>query len=73
MSMQNDVTHSVKMLIEGIKPLVEKNIKTAVRQNMLTIDEQKIPGICRLINDTIDQGLVEGSDLLINTLKQYSK
>jgi len=71
--MQNDVTHSVKMLIEGIKPLVEKNIKTAVRQNMLTIDEQKIPGICRLINDTIDQGLVEGSDLLINTLKQYSK
>jgi len=71
--MQNDVTHSVKVLIEGIKPLVEKNIKTAVRQNMLTIDEQKIPGICRLINDTIDQGLVEGSDLLINTLKQYSK
>jgi len=71
--MQNDVTHSVKMLIEGIKPLVEKNIKTAVRQNMLTIDEQKIPGICRLINDTIDHGLVEGSDLLINTLKQYSK
>ena len=73
MSMHTDVTYSVKMMIEGLKPLIEKNLNTAVRNNMLTIDQEKIPWIVKLVQDTIDQGFVEGSDQLINTLKRYSK
>ena len=73
MSMHTDVTYSVKMMIEGLKPLIEKNLNTAVRNNMLTIDQEKIPGIVKLVQDTIDQGFVEGSDQLINTLNHYAK
>ena len=73
MSMHTDVTYSVKMMIEGLKPLIEKNLNTAVRNNMLTIDQEKIPGIVKLVQDTIDQGFIEGSDQLINTLNHYAK
>ena len=73
MSLQSDVSYGVKMLIEGIKPLVEKNLREAVNNKMLTLDEEKIPGITKLIHDTIDQGFIEGSDLLVNVIKRHSK
>ena len=73
MSLQSDVSYGVKMLIEGIKPLVEKNLREAVSNKMLTLDEEKIPGITKLIHDTIDQGFIEGSDLLVNVIKRHSK
>jgi hypothetical protein len=73
MSLQSDVSYGVKMMIEGIKPLVEKNLREAVSNKMLTLDEEKIPGITKLIHDTIDQGFIEGSDLLVNVIKRHSK
>ena len=72
MSLQSDVTYSVKMLVENIKPLIETNLRRAVRNEMLTLDESKIPGITKLVHDTIDQGFVEGSDMLVNSLKRYA-
>tara|TARA_R110002124_G_scaffold266942_1_gene433985 strand:- start:122 stop:340 length:219 start_codon:yes stop_codon:yes gene_type:complete len=71
--MQTDITYSVKVMVDSMKPLIEKNLNTAVRNNMLTIDEDKIPGIVKLVQDTIDQGFIEGSDQLINTLNHYAK
>ena len=68
MSLQSDVSYGVKMMIEGIKPLVEKNLREAVSNKMLTLDEEKIPGITKLVHDTIDQGFIEGSDLLVNVI-----
>jgi len=59
-------------MIEGIKPLVEKNLRIAVRAKSLTIDEGRIPGITKLVHDTIDQGFIEGSDLLINAIKRHT-
>ena len=73
MSLQSDVSYGVKMMIEGIKPLVEKNLREAVSNKMLTLDEEKIPGITKLVHDTIDQGFIEGSDLLVNVIKRHSK
>jgi hypothetical protein len=73
MSLQSDVSYGVKMLIEGIKPLVEKNLREAVNNKMLTLDEEKIPGITRLVHDTIDQGFIEGSDLIVNVIKRHTK
>ena len=73
MSLQSDVSYGVKMMIEGIKPLVEKNLREAVSNKMLTLEEEKIPGITKLIHDTIDQGFIEGSDLLVNVIKRHSK
>ena len=73
MSLQSDVSYGVKMMIEGIKPLVEKNLREAVNNKMLTLDEEKIPGITRLVHDTIDQGFIEGSDLIVNVIKRHTK
>ena len=44
-----------------------------MNNNMLTIDKEKIPGICKLANDSIDQAFIEKSDLLINALRRHSK
>ena len=73
MSLQSDITYSVKQLTQEIKVQIERNLITAVANNMLTIDQERIPGICKLANDSIDQALMEKSDLLVNTIKAYSK
>ncbi len=73
MSLQNDVTYSVKAIIEEIKAQIERNFNSAVNNNMLTIDNEKIPGICKLANDSVDQAFIEKSDLLINALRRHSK
>jgi hypothetical protein len=73
MSLQRDITYSVKQLTQEIKVQIERNLVMAVASKMLTIDQEKIPGICKLANDSIDQALMEKSDLLVNTIKAYSK
>ena len=73
MSLQSDITYSVKQLTQEMKVQIERNLVMAVANNMLTIEQEKIPGICKLANDSIDQALMEKSDLLINTIKAYSK
>ena len=73
MSLQSDITYSVKQLTQEMKVQIERNLVIAVANSMLTIDEEKIPGICKLANDSIDQALMEKSDLLVNTIKAYSK
>ena len=47
MSLQSDVTYSVKSIIEEVKAQIERNLNTAVNNNMLTVDKEKIPGICK--------------------------
>ena len=73
MSLQSDITYSVKQLTQEMKVQIERNLVMAVASKMLTIDQEKIPGICKLANDSIDQALMEKSDLLVNTIKAYSK
>ena len=73
MSLQSDITYSVKQLMQEIKVQIERNLISAVANNMLTIDQEKIPGICKLANDSIDQALMEKSDLLVNAIKAHSK
>ena len=73
MSLQNDVTYSVKAIIEEVKAQIERNFNTAINNNMLTIDKEKLPAICNLANDSVDQAIIEKSDLLINALRRHSK
>ena len=40
---------------------------------MITVDPEKIPGLTRLMSDTVDQALTNGSDYLLNVLKYHSK
>jgi len=71
--MQTDVTAGVKQLVGTIKLQIEKNLSEATRRNMISIDNNKIPGLTKIINDAIDQGFVEGSDMFINALNAHAK
>ena len=56
-----------------VKAQIERNLNTAVNNNMLTVDKEKIPGICKLACDSVDQAFIEKSDLLVNALARHSK
>tara|TARA_Y100001938_G_C8085864_1_gene431983 strand:- start:1101 stop:1322 length:222 start_codon:yes stop_codon:yes gene_type:complete len=73
MSLQSDITYSVKQIIEEVKAQIERNLHTAVNNDMLTLDRDKIPGICKLASDSVDQAFVEKSDLLVNAISRHSK
>ena len=71
--MQSDVTEGVKQLMGTIKLQIEKNLNEATRRNMISIDYSKVPGLTRIINDAVDQGFVDGSDMFINALNAHAK
>ena len=71
--MQSDVTEGVKQLMGTIKLQIEKNLNEATRRNMISIDSSKVPGLTRIINDAVDQGFVDGSDMFINALNAHAK
>jgi hypothetical protein len=73
MSMQSDVTEGVKQLMGTIKLQIEKNLNEATRRNMISVDPTKVPGLTRIINDAVDQGFVDGSDMFINALNAHAK
>ena len=73
MSLELDVMQGVKKVLDQSKMLFEKNLRTAISRKMLTVDHDKIPGICQLMSETIDQSMANESDLLVNTLSSYSK
>tara|TARA_R110000803_G_scaffold36616_2_gene78651 strand:+ start:7101 stop:7322 length:222 start_codon:yes stop_codon:yes gene_type:complete len=71
--MQSDVTEGVKQLMGTIKLQIEKNLNEATRRNMISVDSTKVPGLTKIINDAVDQGFVEGSDMFINALNAHAK
>jgi len=73
MSLESDVSYSVKVLVNKIKAQVQINLNKAVEQGHLTLEEGKVEGVNRLIQNTVDQAFVEGSELLTNTLRAHSK
>ena len=73
MSMHSDVTYAVREMIKAIKIQFEKNINSACQNGQLTLEDEKIPGICQLVNDSVDQAFMEESERLVNTLRAYSR
>lgn len=73
MSLESDAMFGVRKITDEIKRAYEKNLKTAVDREMITIESEKIPGLTQLMNDAVDQALVNGSDYLLNVLKHHSR
>ena len=73
MSLESDVSYSVKSLVDTIKATVNSNLKKAVQNGQLTLEEERIVGVSLLVQNSIDQAFIEGSDLLTNTLRAHSK
>ena len=73
MSTETDVMLGVRKMVDAIKYRLDHNLKTAVGNKMLTLDESKIPGLCKIMEDAVDQGFSEGTELLVNTLQALSR
>ena len=72
MSLETDVGYAINKMVSTIKERIEENLKLAVGNKMLTLEEQKIPGIAKLMKESVDQGFIQGTELLTNTLRAYS-
>jgi hypothetical protein len=73
MSLESDVSYSVKSLVDTIKATVNSNLRKAVQNGQLTLEQEKIEGVSLLVQNSIDQAFIEGTDLLTNTLRAHSK
>ena len=73
MSAENDVIYTVKMITSKMKLQVKNNITRAVQSNMLSIDDEKIEGICMIVNDAMDQAFNENAESIANTVRAYSR
>ncbi len=73
MSAENDVLQSAKLISSKMKLQVKSNLTRAVRQNMLTIDQEKVAGICRIVDDAIDQAFNENAESIANAVKAHVK
>ena len=73
MSAENDVVQSAKLISSKMKLQVKSNLARAVRQNMLTIDHEKVEGICRIVDDAIDQAFNENAETIANAVKAHVK
>ena len=45
----------------------------AVQGNMLSIDSEKIEGICMIVNDAMDQAFNENAESIANTVRAHTK
>ena len=73
MSLEKDVSFSVKTLVDNIKATVQNNLNEAVQKGMITLEDNKVEGVNRLVQSSIDQAFVTGTELLTNTLSSYTR
>ena len=73
MSLERDVSYSVKTLVDAIKSTVQNNLNEAVQKGMLTLEDNKVEGVNRLVQNSIDQAFSTGTELLTNTLSSYER
>ena len=49
MSLEKDVSFSVKTLVDNIKATVQNNLNEAVQKGMITLEDNKVEGVNRLV------------------------
>ena len=50
-----------------------KALNEAVQKGMLTLEDNKVEGVNRLVQNSIDQAFTTGTELLTNTLSSYER
>ena len=73
MSTEADVMVGVRRMLERVKQTLRENLSNAVNNGHITIEPEKLPGLNQIVEGAVDQGFIEGSELLTNTLQAYSK
>lgn len=73
MSFENEINSSVKGMVESIKNTVMENIVHVVRKGDLTIDENKLPGLDKIIRESVDQAFANSSFVFLKVVSKYSE
>ncbi len=73
MSTEADIMVGVRRMLESVKNTLKSNLANAVNNGHITIDSDKLPGLNQILDEAVDQGFIEGSELLSNTLQAYSR
>lgn len=73
MSFETEVMRDIKGLSESIKATIMENVVRAVRSGKYTIEDNKLPGLDKIVRDSVDQTLANSSRNITETLKKYSK
>jgi len=73
MSAESDVIHSVKLVSSKMKLQVKSNLTKAIQRNMLSVEQEKLPGICMIVEDAIDQAFNENAATIVNAVKAHTR
>ena len=73
MSLQSDVMYAVKQVLETLQVRYKQNLATAVRKEMIELENSKVDGLSLLLEQTIEQVLSNDSAILSNVLERHNR
>jgi len=73
MSLQSDVMYAVKQVLETLQVRYKQNLTTAVRKEMIELENSKVDGLSLLLEQTIEQVLSNDSAILSNVLERHNR
>lgn len=72
MSFESEIMRDVKGLVENVKSTIMNNLIKVIREGKLTIEDNKLPGLDKIIRDSVDQAFANSSKTLNERLSKYS-
>ncbi len=73
MSIERDVNVAVKNMFKFAHAVAMKNITSAIKKNAITIDENKVPGLSLLIQQSLDEAFIQSSKEVSHVIKLATK
>lgn len=73
MSLQSDVMYAVKQVLETLQVRYKQNLTTAMRKEMIELENSKVDGLSLLLEQTIEQVLSNDSAILSNVLERHNR
>lgn len=73
MNIELSVQSEVRNIMEAAKDIAYRNLVTVVKRGDLAVDLAQLPGLKRIINDSLDQALFNAGGGLTHILAQADK
>jgi|10_taG_2_1085330.scaffolds.fasta_scaffold31105_4 hypothetical protein len=71
MSLQTDVMYAVKQVLETLQARYRENLTTAMKKEMIDLEDTKVDGLALLLEQTTEQVLSNDSAILSNVLERH--
>lgn len=73
MNVEVSVQSEVKNVMEAVKETAYRNFVRAVKSGELSVEETQLPGIKKLLNDSVDQTFFNATSALSHLLANIDK